>query len=355
MSHKPYMPLYISDYMADTSHLTTVEHGAYLLLLMTYWQTEKPLPNDIKSLASICKMQPVNFKKIWSRLFFFFEVKNHHVTHKRLEKELKKYRENVDMKRLAANKRWENSRQKDMQMHMHVHSKRNADAMQTQCYTDTDTDNYSVAEVIVNTTHVKAPARSYSSSSKSVKKIEPDGGIAATSAQQDDFFIFSKNEQGSDIGKDFGTPMDNHCQDVESATGEKLPTKSDGNLSYRQKITDYFLKEFPTFFTDINHMMAFWAGKKARAMLVSWKNEGVILPDIDAAVAEAREKGRHVDNPIYYGAAAIDFARERQKFGSYKFRAQGSHLTLKEDDAENERAVQRAIKRMAEREKEKQW
>lgn len=39
----PYMPLYVADYMADASHLSTEEHGAYLLLLLGYWQRGKPL------------------------------------------------------------------------------------------------------------------------------------------------------------------------------------------------------------------------------------------------------------------------------------------------------------------------
>lgn len=52
---RPWMPFYIADYLADTGHLSTLEHGAYMLLIMHYWQHSR-LPDDESKLARICRM-----------------------------------------------------------------------------------------------------------------------------------------------------------------------------------------------------------------------------------------------------------------------------------------------------------
>lgn len=56
MTAKPWMPLYIAEYLADTRHLSAAEHGAYMLLIMHYWQTGA-LPNDDRQLARIACME----------------------------------------------------------------------------------------------------------------------------------------------------------------------------------------------------------------------------------------------------------------------------------------------------------
>jgi uncharacterized protein YdaU (DUF1376 family) len=98
MSGRPWMPLYISDYLADTERLTTVQHGAYLLLIMHYWTTGG-LPADDRQLALITRLTTQSWMR-WAKpvLASFFHVTDTHWHHKRIDQELAK-RAELSMKR----------------------------------------------------------------------------------------------------------------------------------------------------------------------------------------------------------------------------------------------------------------
>src|SRR2546421_11547938 len=70
------MPLYIGDYLADTGRLTTEGHGAYLLMLMDYWRTRRPLPDDDEQLGAITKLGAERFRKLRPILMHFFCIQD---------------------------------------------------------------------------------------------------------------------------------------------------------------------------------------------------------------------------------------------------------------------------------------
>jgi len=84
----PYMPFYPSDYLSDTHHLTTQEHGAYLLLILNYWQRGEPLEDNDRKLSGIAKMDQFDWSVARVSLQDFFEVKDGFWRHKRVDKEL---------------------------------------------------------------------------------------------------------------------------------------------------------------------------------------------------------------------------------------------------------------------------
>jgi len=82
--NRPWMPLYPADYLADTGHLTTAEHGAYLLLIMHYWMNGS-VPTDDRQLGRIARMSEREWKKAKPNIQSFF-VEGW--KHKRVEFEL---------------------------------------------------------------------------------------------------------------------------------------------------------------------------------------------------------------------------------------------------------------------------
>ena len=88
MAALPYIQLYISDFQADTAHLTLEQKGAYLELIMNYWQTEKPLNNSDLRIASMLKISKRRFQTMEKLLSEFFTVEGDVWTHKRIEYDL---------------------------------------------------------------------------------------------------------------------------------------------------------------------------------------------------------------------------------------------------------------------------
>lgn len=103
---RPWMPLYVRDFMADTSALSAEQTGAYMLLLMYSWITG-PLPVDDAALARICRTTPAVWKRsIKAIVMTFFDVEGRTMTQKRLEKERRDADENSNKKSAASKAMW---------------------------------------------------------------------------------------------------------------------------------------------------------------------------------------------------------------------------------------------------------
>lgn len=103
MSTNPFMQLYVGDYLADTLDLTTEQHGAYLLLLMTMWRHDARLPNEPAKLARIARVSPRRWPQIWDAIGRFFFVEGDEIGNSRLDREHQKA-VSISQKRIASGK-----------------------------------------------------------------------------------------------------------------------------------------------------------------------------------------------------------------------------------------------------------
>lgn len=97
MSAPAWMPLYVADYLADTGHLTMAEHGAYILLIMHYWQNGA-LPDDEKKIARICRASHREWETIRDTMADLFAE---NWRHKRIDEELARAEAIWDKRRAA--------------------------------------------------------------------------------------------------------------------------------------------------------------------------------------------------------------------------------------------------------------
>ncbi len=99
MAALPYMQLYIADYLADTMHLSTEEHGAYLLLMFNYWQTGRPIPKN--RLAKITRMSNERWNTVEESLSEFFIDTGTEWVHERIEFDLETVHALIEQKSAA--------------------------------------------------------------------------------------------------------------------------------------------------------------------------------------------------------------------------------------------------------------
>lgn len=99
-------PFHVSDYIADTAHLTIEEDIAYRRLLDLYYTTEAPIPNDVSGIARRIRM-PKHTEIVASILMEFFALSDDDCWHKaRCDAEIEKFRWFAEAGKRGAEKRW---------------------------------------------------------------------------------------------------------------------------------------------------------------------------------------------------------------------------------------------------------
>ena len=97
---RPWMPFYPAHYLGDTQHLETVQHGAYLLLILHYW-IHDGLPDDDKQLAKITGLPLASWRQMRAVIQPFF---HDGWQHKRIDDDIGKVELTMERRKLAGQK-----------------------------------------------------------------------------------------------------------------------------------------------------------------------------------------------------------------------------------------------------------
>lgn len=81
------MPFYVGDYLADTSRLTPLQHGLYLLLILDYWRNGAP-PDDDAVLSQIVRTPAKEWAKHRTTMAAYFRIDGGKWNHKRIAAEI---------------------------------------------------------------------------------------------------------------------------------------------------------------------------------------------------------------------------------------------------------------------------
>lgn len=119
---KAWMPLYVGDYLGDTNHLSQGQHGAYLLLIMHYWQRES-LPADREQCYCIARAMDVHSRRNVDKVLEqFFCIEGSNYRHPRIDSELKHAKESYEKRVSAAKSRWGKQQSKSNATALHEQS-----------------------------------------------------------------------------------------------------------------------------------------------------------------------------------------------------------------------------------------
>ncbi len=112
-----WLPFYVADYLGDTQHLSTEQHGAYLLLLYASWNRGGSLPDDDRVLQVITKLERKAWRAHRATIAEFFIIADGIWVQKRLVKELQKAMSTTHRRSEAgargASRRWQGNGKRD--------------------------------------------------------------------------------------------------------------------------------------------------------------------------------------------------------------------------------------------------
>lgn len=106
MAEFPAMPVWTDAYLADCGHLTTIEHGAYILLLFTMWRNDGWLENDDAKLARYSRLTTKQWGRIRPTIMAFFQDEGDRITQRRLTDELSAVRQKSRRQSHNSRSRW---------------------------------------------------------------------------------------------------------------------------------------------------------------------------------------------------------------------------------------------------------
>jgi uncharacterized protein YdaU (DUF1376 family) len=111
-----YYERYCGDYQRDTAHLSLAEHGAYTMLLDTYFSVEKPLPKEFPGLFRVCRamtrVEQQAVKAVADQFFPVSEIDG--LRHNsRADREIAKARPKIEAARINGRKGGRPSKEKE--------------------------------------------------------------------------------------------------------------------------------------------------------------------------------------------------------------------------------------------------
>jgi uncharacterized protein YdaU (DUF1376 family) len=248
-----WMPVFIGDYLADTMHLSTEQHGAYLLLLFHLWRRGS-LRDEDAVLAQISGLSESAWKQHRPVLAEFFRIDGGLWQHARVEKERARVAATTESKakkaKLAASSRW---------------GKKDASSIAQAMPGDADSDSESDSESDLKT----FPRRREEQPQVPPLRFAPVGTTTS---------LFEREEASSELEL-------LSCQEF-SASGKELLSSQNKFCSSRKKVADSDARHCP--FRAI--LAQYWRAKNHASPEMPWQGrDAKALSDFLAACPRLNE------------------------------------------------------------------